>query len=235
MDIAVFVTIWSITMSPADLHGRLLGEPLDFLKNVGDVKSVEVYLPESGNVPVMDDVPAPAMIVQIDLDSPAAAAALVGSGEFERLFTNAESYPAPVGKINIETLEAVHYDLPGHESPLPRTAPLSFVVRYYGPVADAADFIDFYTNNHPPLLAKFPGIRNVLCYLPLNWRSMQEITDDYMFLGNEVVFDDLDALNQALASDVLPEVLADGEQFAAYGYNTHHAMQRRQVYARGDR
>ena len=235
MDIAVFVTIWSIAMSPADLHGRLLGEPLDFLKSVGDVEAVEVYLPEPGNVPLMDDVPAPAMIVQIDLNSPAAATALVGSGEFERLFTNAESYPGLVEKINLEILEAVHYDLPGHESPLPRTAPLSFVVRYYGPVADAADFIDFYTNNHPPLLAKFPGIRNVLCYLPLNWQSMKEITDDYMFLGNEVVFDDLNALNQALASDVMPEVQADGEHFAAYGYNTHHAMQRHRVYARGDR
>ena len=63
----------------------------------------------------MDDVPAPAMIVQIDLNSPAAATALVGSGEFERLFTNAESYPGLVEKINLEILEAVHYDLPGHE------------------------------------------------------------------------------------------------------------------------
>ena len=133
-----------------------------------------------------------------------------------------------------QLLEVIHYDLPGHESPLPRIAPLSFVVRYYGPVADAADFIGFYTKNHPPLLAKFPGIRNMLCYLPLNWQSMNEITDDYMFLGNEVVFDNLDARNQALASDVMPEVQADSEHFAAYGYNTHHAMQRRRVYARGD-
>ena len=44
MDIAVFVTVWSIAMSSADLHGCLLGEPLDFLKSVGDVKTVEVYL-----------------------------------------------------------------------------------------------------------------------------------------------------------------------------------------------
>ncbi len=83
--------------------------------------------------------------------------------------------------------------------------------------------------------AKFPGIRNVLCYLPLNWQSMKEITDDYMFLGNEVVFDDLDALNQALASDVMREVQADSEQFAVFGYSTHHAMQRSLVYTRDDR
>ena len=33
----------------------------------------------------------------------------------------------------------------------------------------------------------------------------------------------------------MPEVTADGEHFAAYGYSAHHAMQRRRVYARGDR
>ena len=55
-----------------------------------------------------------------------------------------------------QLLEVVHYDLPGHESPLPRTVPLSFVVRYYGPVADAADFTGFYTKNPPAAAGEIP-------------------------------------------------------------------------------
>jgi len=217
------------------LQGYVLGEPLGFLKGRPGVEAVEIYLPATGDLPKMHDLPAPAMIVQIDVDTAAAAEALLESPEFERRFTTGDAYPNAVEKIDLQILQPVHFDLPGHESPPPRTAPFSFVVRYYGPVADAAAFIDFYTANHPPLLAKFPNIRNVLCYLPLNWRSMKEITDAQLFLGNEVVFDDVDALNQAMASDAMPAVMADGEQFAPFGHSTHHAMQRQRVYTRGHR
>ncbi|MFT7265658.1 MAG: hypothetical protein ACI9A2_003745, partial [Halioglobus sp.] len=114
-----------------------------------------------------------------------------------------------------------------------RTAALSFVVRYYGPVENQAEFVDFYTKNHPPLLAKFPDIRNVLCYLPMDYEQAGNIGDDSLVIGNEVVFDNLDALNAALASDAMPALSDDSKNFAKYGYSTHHAMYREAVYSHG--
>ncbi len=232
MNIAVFVTIWSAGMSSADLNTKVLNAALEFLKTKTAVNAVEIYTPEPGDVPRMDESAVPALIVQIDMDDADAAKTLVQSDPFQHLFMDKGAYPAPIEKIKLEITEAVHFPLPGMATPPPRTAPLSFMVRYYGPVKNAADFADFYTGHHPPILSKFPGIRNVLCYLPLNWRGSGEVLDDRLIIGNEVVFDDLDALKRALESDVLAEAQADSKHFKAFGESTHHAMHRERVYSR---
>jgi hypothetical protein len=234
MNIAVFVTIWSAGISSADLDEKFRGASLDFLKSNDAVQAVETYTPEPGDVPRMDDVPAPTIIIQIDVDDAAAAETLVQSDKFQQLFIDKGAYAAAVEKINLEILEPVHFPLPGLETPPPRTAPLSFVVRYYGPVKDASHFVDFYTSHHPPILSKFEGIRNVLCYLPLDWRTTKEVSDERLIIGNEVVFDDLDALKRALQSDVLEEAIADGASFPPFGHNSHHAMHRERIYSRQD-
>lgn len=219
-------------MSSADLTSQFLDAPLNFLKTEGAVQAVEIYIPDTGDVPQMDDVPAPKIIVQIDMDSADAAKNLTQSSKFQRLFMDTSAYAATVENIKLEITEAVHFPVSGRNTPLQRTAPLSFVVRYYGPVKDASEFADFYTKHHPPILGKFEGIRNVLCYLPLNWRAGGEILDNRLIIGNEVVFDDLDALKRALKSDVLAEAQEDSKHFQAFGSSTHHAMQRQRVYSR---
>ena len=230
MNISVFVTIWVTGMSSTELGKHFLGEPLSLLKSNPEVVSVEFYKPEPGDVPVMDDIPAPTFIVQINFESAEQATALAESEIFKRLFTNKEAFASPAEKINLEILKPVHFDLPGYDVPPPRTAPLSFVVRYYGPVKDAGKFANYYMNNHPPILAKFPNIRNVLCYLPLDWGNMGEVKDDRLVIGNEVVFDDLKTFKEALESDILEEAQADNAKFESYGYSSHHAMHREIVY-----
>jgi uncharacterized protein (TIGR02118 family) len=232
MNIAIFVTIWATSISTNSLNNYFLGAPLAYLKEQKAVQVVEIYTPEPGDVPTMDDVPAPAIIIQIDVDDVDAAQILVQSDAFQENFIDKQGPGKGIEKINLEITEVVHYPLPGVGKPPARTAPLSFVVRYYGPVKDAAQFVDFYTKNHPPILSKFPGIRNVLCYLPLNWRSSAAINDDRLIIGNEVVFDDLTALKYALKTDILTEAQEDGSHFQKFGYSTHHAMHRERVFKR---
>ena len=232
MNIAVFVTIWSAGMSSADLNDHFSGSPLSYLKAEKAVHAVEMYTPEPGDVPVLDDVPAPAIIIQIDMENADAAQTLVQSAKFQQTFMD-KSGPGPgIEKINLEVTEAVHFPLAGKETPPPRTAPLSFVVRYYGPVQDGSQFVDLYTEHHPPILAKFEGIRNVLCYLPLHWRTSGEVMDDRLIIGNEVVFDDLDTMKHAFATDVLDKAMEDRKLFQKFGYSTHHAMHRERVFTR---
>ncbi len=232
MNIAVFVTIWSAGISSADLNDHFSGSPLSYLKAVKAVHAVEMYTPEPGDVPVMDDVPAPAIIIQIDMETADAADTLVKSEKFQQTFMDKSSPGPGIEKINLEVTEAVHFPLAGKETPPPRTAPLSFVVRYYGPVKDLNQFVDFYTTNHPPILAKFEGIRNVLCYLPMNWRTSGEVVDESLIIGNEVVFDDLATFKAALATEVLEEAMEDTKHFQNFGYSTHHTMHRKRVYTR---
>jgi len=232
MKIAVFVTIWAGAVPPADLAAQMMGEPLSYLKTAEGVETVELYVPEIGDVPKMDDIPPPDVIVQVDLDSEKNARALVATEQFKTLLLNKDGFLASADKINLELFEPVHYSLVDEETPPERTAQMSFVVRYYGPVRDLAAFVDFYTDKHPPLLAKFPAIRNVLCYLPLGWKSAGALTDDTIVIGNEVVFDDLAGLKVALASPQADEIMADVEHFPAWGYSSHHAMHRELVYRR---
>ncbi len=234
MNISVFVTIWIAGMSSMNLNNYFLDAPLAFLKSNPDILAVEFYIPEHSDKRVheMDDVPAPTLIVQINFDSAEKSMHLTESEKFKKLFTDKQGFAKPAEKINLEILEAIHFNLPGHKAPAPRTAPMSFVVRYYGPVSDGSEFAGHYIDSHPPIMSKFPGIRNVLCYLPLDWRTMDEVKDERMIIGNEVVFDDLESFKKALASDVFIELEADAEKFEPWGYSTHHAMHREMVYSR---
>ncbi|GEM_PF-729713 len=234
MNIAIFITVWTAVATTSEVDTYFRDLPLAWLKSSPAVELVEFYTPASGRLSMMYESGAPAMMIEVNTDSIEKAKELVYSGEFKKLFTSKRLYPFAVEKINVEILEVVNYKLPGHETPPVRTAPLSFVVRYYGPVKNHSGYVDYYTNHHPALLAKFPGIRNVLCYLPVNWQSSEQVTDSRLLIGNEVVFDDLAGLEAALHSPVMDEVSKDGKQLAKFniGDGTHHAMEREQVYKR---
>lgn len=233
MKIAVFITIWTTQLTSADLRSHFLDRPLAFLQAVPEVVSIDLFAPEPGYVALVDESVAPVLMIQIDLSNASDAETLVQSDDFLQLILNKSAYAAQIDRLDVQVLETVHFSIPGQRKPPPRTAPLSFVVRYYGPTDDEATFARFYTENHPPILATFPGIRNVLCYLPLNWRSTGKVLDSSMILGNEVVFDDLESLNRALKSDVMLRLREDGKLFAAFGYNTHHVMRRERIFTHG--
>jgi uncharacterized protein (TIGR02118 family) len=115
--------------------------------------------------------------------------------------------------------------------PAPLIAPFSYVVRYHRPADDEALFVRHYLDTHPELLARLPGIRNVMCYVPLAWRHPDEVpAADYM-LGNEVVFDHNEAFSAAMAAPLRHELRAHFRQFPPFsGRNTHYAMDRRRVF-----
>jgi uncharacterized protein (TIGR02118 family) len=106
-------------------------------------------------------------------------------------------------------------------------APFSYVVRYHRPAEDERAFIVHYLADHPPLLAKLPNIRSVLCYLPIGWQDPNALASaDYM-LGNEVVFDSVEHFNAAMNSPVRHELRAHFRKFPSFsGRNTHYPMMR---------
>jgi len=93
---------------------------------------------------------------------------------------------------------------------------LSYWVEYPGPAENENEWHVFYTNHHPHLLAKFPGIRKIeiytpavsICDLPIPVRpSMQR---------NKTVFDSVEAMNEAMQSPVRDALRKDFHKFPKF-------------------
>lgn len=229
MTISLMLVIRARHRYSGDLREHVLDEPRSFLNRAQGLESLDLFVPEPGRVAVFEQGDAPALLLQIEVATEQLAGELAGAEWFRRLLLDPSAWKLPIEGLSFDICETLHFPVAGRQAPSARTAPMSFVVRYYGPTADLAAFDRFYVDNHPPILARFPGIRNVLCYLPMNWRSTGPVRDSSLILGNEVVFDDLAALNRALESDVLPLLIADGKRFASFGSNSHHAMRRERI------
>jgi hypothetical protein len=135
--------------------------------------------------------------------------------------------PPKEGSAVAEVCEIIAFNIEGVAEPHVRAAPLSFNVRYYAPVTDKKVFVDFYLKNHPQILAELPGIRNVFCYLPMTSYTNAPVPLSNCILGNEVVFDMIEALNASMKSEVRHRLREDYNAFPVKaGPNTHYAMQR---------
>ena len=106
----------------------------------------------------------------------------------------------------------------------------TYLVRYQGRAEDRAAWLDFYDAHHPPIMCRFPGIRQVATYRPLAWRSDLAWARADALQRNKVVFDTPAALSAALRSPVMAEMRADRAAFPPFaGSATHHPMWTRVV------
>jgi uncharacterized protein (TIGR02118 family) len=106
-------------------------------------------------------------------------------------------------------------------------ADISYLVNYQGPAEDEAIFLNYYRENHPPLLLDFPEIRRLELGLPIDWQALASINCAQRMLYCEVSFDSVEELNNALNSEVRAVLRKDYECFPPFsGLVTHFAMHR---------
>jgi len=204
------------------------GQPLQWLASLEVEIDADLFVPETGNTALFSDGPGPAAMLEFSSPELAELEGMIADDEFRRHFHRTPAELAPEADITFGIFQSLATPVAGADAIRPRTAGLSFVVRYYGPMADEAAFQDFYTAKHPPILAQFPEIRNVFCYLPVA-SPASNLPRSHIVLGNEVVFDDLQCLNVALQSDIMPLLKADSARFPPFGHSTHHAMTREKL------
>jgi len=194
------------------------------------LQSADFFTPESASDPYLVDGTGPVFMLQTDFaDAPSALSALATPALINCLTGN-DGKPAGLG-FGHDLLETLAFPVREDSEPKPRKATLSYVVRYHRPAENEAEFIQHYIDHHPPILGEFPDIRNVFCYVPLTWDDPLGLPREDLMLGNEVVFDSLDALNASLASEVRHKLREDYNTFPPFtGRNTHHAMTRRRLY-----
>ena len=207
------------------------GKPMATLRDLPKARAIETYVPEESKDPYLNDGPGPVLMVQVDFDDIGDVERAISGGAFRSEIADTSKIPVPGISLTHDALEMRWWAVGGDDGPHPRTAPVSYVVRYYPPAEDEQAFIDFYVSHHPQILAKLPKIRNVLCYLRLDWKDSAGIERADTMIGNEVVFDSLQDLNDSLKDDVRHELRDDYKQFPPFGGNvTHFAMTRRRVY-----
>lgn len=187
--------------------------------------SADLFLPEAEDVLLFDDGPGPAAVLQFSSRECALLEVLLRHERFRQHFVQVPLNQSPGVSVTFGIFRSLPSPVAGEEEVCPRTAGLSFLVRYYGPMPDITAFQDFYTANHPPILGRLPGIRNVFCYLPDKF-DCAGLPQSEVMLINEVVFDAVEQLNVALGSDIVGCLKADSARFPPFGHSTHHAMRR---------
>lgn len=189
--------------------------------------ALDLYEPaaDGGHDPYVQDGAAPANVAMLVFASLTRLDRALAHADFD-----AGWGAPPTGAITCTAMRRVAFPVAGRARAVPLAAPLSYVVRYHRPAEDEALFVRNYLDGHPVLLGRLPGIRNVLCYVPLPWQHPGGLPPaDYM-LGNEVVFDHIDGFNLAMASPVRHELREHYRAFPPFsGRNTHFAMKRTRV------
>ena len=202
--------------------------PRQALAALSGLSSLDLYTPAEGTPhdPYNRDGAGPLMMLMVEFASRDALAAAVHGGAIAAALG---ALPPGVGATGA-AFERRFY--PIGEAPAPLRAPFSYVVRYHRPADDEPAFIANYLATHPATQAKLPGIRTIVCYVPLDEVQSHGLgAADYM-IGNEVAFDDIAAFNTAMASPVRQELRAHYREFPRFsGANTHYAMTRARLTA----
>lgn len=180
--------------------------------------------------PFPDNEPAPALVLQLQFDTiEALEAAVAAHGPLHTLADGSHfghgrtitqqamltrRYPVPDARLRAQSDDL----------------PCSYLVHYPGPAADLNAWHAHYNTNHPPLMARFPGVRAIEIYtridavVGLGWSREDAIQ------RNKLLFDSPEALTTALHSPVLQDMRADFHQLPPFaGGNVHYVLQTRFV------
>jgi len=115
------------------------------------------------------------------------------------------------------------FPVPEEKQHSPRAC--SYLVHYPGPAENLVKWLGHYVEHHPPIMARFPGIREIEILSRVDWIDAMPWERVYPMQRNRVMFDSPEALTAALHSPVRQEMRADFERFPAFeGGNFHFAM-----------
>src|SRR5262249_53475053 len=103
---------------------------------------------------------------------------------------------------------------------------VSYFVRYEGTAVNASDFVRYYRDHHVPILAKFPGIREIILHTPIEWQDKFPVQSDRFMLLTQMIFDTAEDLQRALQSDARAEARLDFGRFPKFKGNVYHQAAR---------
>ena len=229
MSIAHFLIFSADPSTVDENHAQFPEQEISALTTLPGVERIDRYEPTLfEDDPYDDDRQDQVLTIQTSYRDIVSLEQGLASTEFHRLVNAVAA--GSVYKLSHDAMDTVYYPVADESEPRELTAPISYVVRYHYPANDVEQFIDYYTSHHPQIERRFPRITNIMCYLPIKWRDPTSLPYLGYMLGNEVVFESVEDLGNALTSPVIDEMSADFQQFPPFqGPSTHYPMHRRRV------
>ena len=200
------------------------------VRNVPGLVRALAFMPiaTSSHQPFAADGRGPALALQLDFSGEVELdAAARARGPLAALVTR--GFLPTVGRARVDAQRFVGRKFPTPDPVFrlpPGGAPCTFLVDYPGTTANLEAWLDHYDAHHPPIMIRFPGVREVATFRPaLGARNDLPCEFANSMQRNKVVFDSAAALEAALASPVMAQMRADSAAFPAFTHRaTHFAM-----------
>ena len=180
-----------------------------------------IFTPSSTTDPYLDDGPPPQLALQLYFhDVAAMEAALAADGHLRRLDVLAADGATQQAML----VRRYQVPDPTFRTP-PGELPCSYLVAYEGAADDLPAWLAHYIADHPPIMARFPGIRQIEIYTCIDWCGGLPWPRVAHMQRNKVVFDSPAALTAALNSSARHEMRAAFRRFPPFtGPITHFPM-----------
>ena len=213
-----FITLRAIDQS-ASLDAAVHARVAALIEAIPGLRRAQAMVPAKTRDKYYDDGPPPVLLLQLYYDR-LEALEQAGSGPLQHLASSA--FPFREGSHQAMWARA----MPVPPSPQTReTGCCAYMVHYWGEPADSSTWHSYYLTHHPPIMARFPAIREIEICTRVDWVDTLPWTRDHHFQRNKVVFDDAHALEAALHSPVREEMKADRAHFPPFtGGSAHFAM-----------
>ena len=200
---------------------------IDIARATPGLAKALIHTPERTRDPYLDDGPSPPLALQLyfaeiaDLE-----AALARGGRLQALAAPDALASLAATTVEQQAMLTREFPVPDPVFRTPAGAlPGTYLVHYPGPADDLNHWLAHYVAHHPPLMARFPDIRQIEIYTRIDWCDAMPWPRGDAMQRNKVVFDSPAALTAALNSPARHEMRADFNRFPPYrGGNLHYAM-----------
>ncbi|MAU96074.1 MAG: hypothetical protein CMP81_09330 [Fulvimarina sp.] len=200
------------------------GRVRTLVAGVPGLERARLYTPETASDLYNDDGHPPAFGIQLYFAELADLEAAIGSGGVLRPLAEPGTLPSLAGAEATQQAMAVRsFDVPEPAPPTPTAC--SYVVHYPGPAKDTNAWLSHYIAHHPPIMRRFPGVRELEILTRIDWIDAMPWRRVQHLQRNRILFDSPAALEAALHSPVRHEMRADFSEFPPYeGGNLHYPM-----------
>ncbi|MEX6507836.1 EthD family reductase [Jiella sp. M17.18] len=188
-----------------------------------------LYTPETASDLYNDDGHSPLFGFQLYFETVEALEAAVSAGG------PLQALAAPGALPSLAATQATQQAMLTRSFHVPEPAPLSpeacsYVVHYPGPAADTNAWLSHYIHHHPPIMQRFPGVRELEILTRIDWIDALPWRRVNHLQRNRILFDSAKALEDALHSPVRHEMRADFGDFPPYeGGNFHYPVATEEV------
>jgi uncharacterized protein (TIGR02118 family) len=228
MKIAYFLTYHDETKPAGRVSDADLDKVIQVLKSVAGVERALLFTPEKTRDPYLKDEASPQLAAELYFDdiAPLERAAARG-GALQAL-----GDLLPTEQVTQQAMLVRSFAVP-EPLVLSNGLPCTYLVGYEGPAEDLNAWLAYYIDNHPPLMARMPGIREFEICTRLDWCTFLPWRRDPCMQRNKVVFDSVQALTDALRSPIRHEMREDYKRFPPFsGKVFHYPMATREVLPR---